>query len=251
MHCYHGLRSIVTTVFLVLCAGMLMLSCDFFTEPAPFSNTEARPPQSKHYARINLQPGATVTGGFFLEFVPDEGGSQIKNIQFFIDSTLMTDATSRPNEYFVDTKGFGVGSHNLSFVVFLKNPDQGLLNPFHLPSVTYSTTLVFADLPLPPRPENIVLHWIYLGHPRITWDYPSGADSLVDYFVIARTFPTRLTDTVFSHSHVFTDSSLVDDSGNNQFYFVGAGNALGINYAAEARFVAGKSNDVPSYAGRR
>ncbi len=209
-------------------ATVLTTSCQHPTEPTSGAISGASPVQRNSFAPINLTAGDTLSGGIFVRFRPERDSLAITSLQLFVDRTLVTAHTAGKYEFFFDTEGFPDGVHNLVFELHESDP-SGRLSTL-LPSLTriYTTSLVFEHYPLPPAPTNVQFHWVFMGHPTITWASPG--DSLLDHFTIERTYPTRFSTTVASAARSYVDTSIVCLSAGFE-YRVGAGNIHGTRYA--------------------
>jgi hypothetical protein len=172
-----------------------------------------------------------VCGGVFVRFTPEDDSSAITSIQLLLDGTEISVTTATRYEYYFDTQLFPVGLHTMAFHLHEPEVKGRLLNVLNYPSRIYSSSIVFKQASLPSAPTNVQFHWVYRGHPYVTWSYPSTADSLVDHISIERTFPTRFSATIAPGLQRYDDTSIVCTPVQLWKYMVGMANRSGINYS--------------------
>ena len=210
----------------------LVMSCNYMTEPQPFFNTKAHPPEypaegTKRAILSDYTDHEVIVGTFLARFLPDIDTTDILQISLWIDSVIVGTSTRAPYSFSFNSQLWQNGEYRLSFGVYKKKKDWGLLGllDIQIPPAMYDITLIFHHPPLPPT-EVCVVGGDY--HPWVYWNVPLEAD--VRFYVIRRNGITVL-DTLFNPSvHGYFDATY---NGNawGVHYDVGAGNEYGTSFS--------------------
>ncbi len=222
--------------------SLTFYSCNYFSEPEPFVNTSAHPPETKLYALNEYPPNQVFAGTITLTFTQDIQNSKIDHISLFIDSTLIGTKSVAPYIFAIPTNNWQNGAHILTWKVFAKDDSVGLLQLRNSPSTVYSRSIIIDNTP-PTAPENIAV--IHDGnHPRILWT-PTTMTNFYSYVIrrdgdIIATLHSQSDSTYVDTSYFFTDfdrsstgySVGVSTTGSTQFspaYLISSGSSLGLS----------------------
>ncbi len=148
---------------IILVAIILNLSCNYFTEPEPFVNKDAHPPEIKYKTATlyNYTQDQLVTGTIDLNFVPDFDLELVKSITAFVDTMnvgelvlhhIQLNSNQLAYHIVIDTKKWPNGKHDIYFNVYKKvteNDSLGLLGLRYTPLQIYKTSLIFDRNSLP------------------------------------------------------------------------------------------------------
>lgn len=217
-----------------------ILSCDLNEPTGRFFNSSAHPPQVGTLNIREIRNGQHIAGTVEITFTADSITVPISKVRIFIDGEWSMEISTPPYVFPLNTENYPQGSHVISIGVYEPNPDLGLYNIAEVPSILYSTTIVF-DQARPTPIALISVVWdLQSRAPRLTWQ--ASGDSNFYAYIIGRqaNFPSpTLIDTVYDRSTTtYVDTSLHQIYGVTATYYVfvtnrvftGSGNEMAIHF---------------------
>ncbi len=151
-------------VIILLTIILHSLSCNYFTEPEPFVNKDAHPPEIKYKTATfyNYTQDQLVTGIIYPDLVPGFDSTLVKSTAAFVDS-INVDSINHsyqlPFQFKIDTRKWSNGKHDIYFKVYKKAVESdslGLLGLLYAPLQIYKTSLIFDNTPAT-APANITV----------------------------------------------------------------------------------------------
>jgi hypothetical protein len=227
-------------LILLFVFSFIFSSCTYFSEPEPYVDKEAKPPEIKPYTLNNYSINQVMSGNIELPFIPDVDISEIDHVTLFIDYKIESTIYNSPYLFDVDTRKWPNSLYTLAFCVYKKKNSLGLMGLVNSPSQVYTISLVFDNTP-PTAPTNVAVI-NKNNHPSISWT-PTNLNNFYCYVVrrdgnvIATLFSQNTSvydDTIYSAGTDFyrviydIGASTMDDTAYSQVDTLGNGESLSI-----------------------
>jgi hypothetical protein len=148
-----------TALLIVLGCGLLLLSCNFLTEPEPFVNHVDTPSLSKPAVLSNIQPDQVLAPDtvVFFNFTLDKNLSNNNNwsgqyykVSLVIESKAIQNCEGNIYDggvcsFTLNTTGWTRGKHVLYFIIYFTDKSPWVHWSLQKIPTTYKTTLVFGS----------------------------------------------------------------------------------------------------------
>lgn len=223
----------------LICCAVCLFSCNFFTAPDPFTNTEARQTaEAEQGGILNFKAGQHVGGLITITVVPNTPPSEsVNEVTLFIDTTLVGSVSAPPYSFVINTAKWPQTSHVIRSFIWTAYNHLGLEASLQgSPSEAFETTLVF-DPTLPIAPSNVSVRNSN-GHPQLSWS-GSAFSNYFCYVIERNGIPV---DSLFSRSDsTFLDAAYTLSDFDNVGYNVGASSGGAIAYAPPVSLQYGQS----------
>ncbi len=230
---------------IILVTIILNLSCNFFTEPEPFVNKNAHPPEA-HYKNAkltNYSEDQIVTGTITVNFTMDWDPIYTDSVIVFIDSAriakIVPSFLYSPQYQFqfkINTKAWPNGKYNIILYAYkipsLKD-SLGTMSLLNNALYIYKTSLIF-DNTLPTVPKNVVVT-LQNGDAKISWS-PTNLSNFKSYIIQKDGNIIAKIDSQNTASYI--DTTLPDFY--HGYYEVGASNGPQTAYSDKYSFTKGK-----------